>query len=751
MASFVVAARWSLRANAPEELSFEESEEMILVNVENDDWYRVQNFAGKIGMVPRSYFTPPRVLSASVLVPVAVAAAAPAAPAATGQVTFEALGDYSAVSAEELSLRLGDLVLADAEVNLQDQDWVWVQSATSSATGYVPSSYLKQAAPGPAAATATATATTSQAPAHSAATPPTRGGIYGTPLREAGPSGIASARGPGPGSSKFSPPPASFFPPPAAAGMGSAAGPGTRSLDSLPVASPRAAPTPAPATASRAGQFAMPPARSSSTTPAGGHHAAPPPPAPFTPMTSRSPTPSGSVASARAAFAGPPAGATPGFAPPPTKSAFAPAPPPVVPSRTAAFTPPPSTFSSPVPPGRSPSPPPAGNLAAARAGPPPPLPARGNAAAAAAAAAAAQPPAIARTLSAPAPAKAPLPPSHTPAAAAAPAASATGSTGDLSDRSARGRQPSTIPIPAKARCIRHERQADSRTVFFVCELTFNGGLPPRFIWRSHQNFLDFQVSLLALFPAQAVARGSFRPIPYLPGHRLLVSESTHVKRRAEIDTYLTEFFEPARLPAELLGCALVGDFFMAREIDLKNDPQLATTTIGGPGAGGISSRSALDLPSGSPTLLPERRPPASAPVTPRPPPPPAAGGIASPRAGGPPPPAGAAPVLVKISHPSLGEAVFVTLRIAPAGVGLGELRRLAAAKLTAANGTRPGASAPLRAVDIQFEGFTPGAGAGSSDLTSCGNLQSDSQLGRLLASAANSPSRTVYLEVLSNA
>lgn len=56
------------------------------------------------------------------------------------------------------------------------------------------------------------------------------------------------------------------------------------------------------------------------------------------------------------------------------------------------------------------------------------------------------------------------------------------------------------------------------TYYFSIDLSMNVG--NRVIYRTYQEFYDFHVQLLEVFPAEAGEGGSPRTIPYLPGHKV---------------------------------------------------------------------------------------------------------------------------------------------------------------------------------------------------------------------------------------
>ena len=91
--------------------------------------------------------------------------------------------------------------------------------------------------------------------------------------------------------------------------------------------------------------------------------------------------------------------------------------------------------------------------------------------------------------------------------------------------------------------------------------------------RFYQDFYDFQIALLAQFPAEAQASPNGpRVLPYMPGPVTYVTDAISNGRRESLDDYVKKLLA---LPPYISKCQLVRELFAPRSGDYELDPRRA--------------------------------------------------------------------------------------------------------------------------------------------------------------------------------
>lgn len=136
---------------------------------------------------------------------------------------------------------------------------------------------------------------------------------------------------------------------------------------------------------------------------------------------------------------------------------------------------------------------------------------------------------------------------------------------------------------------------------FILEVKWSNGLLSK-VWRSYNDFFEFQCRLLDLFPEEAgTSRDCKRIIPFLPGKKVFTKSDMKLaeERRPLIEQYLQELL---KLPDKISSSLLVISFFEKKASDpqmFKNHPSMLNSS-----ELQSSSESLLDEESG---LLMKRR------------------------------------------------------------------------------------------------------------------------------------------------
>ncbi|KAI0092595.1 hypothetical protein BDY19DRAFT_925149 [Irpex rosettiformis] len=103
----------------------------------------------------------------------------------------------------------------------------------------------------------------------------------------------------------------------------------------------------------------------------------------------------------------------------------------------------------------------------------------------------------------------------------------------------------------------------------------SGSLPPAkelVLFRSYNDFYDFQVGLLEAFPREAGRQGSERMLPYMPGPVPHVDNQITMSRRQELDQYLQELCAlPEQGVRGVIESVLVREFFAMKPGDASAD------------------------------------------------------------------------------------------------------------------------------------------------------------------------------------
>ncbi|KAF7795877.1 hypothetical protein EIP86_007044 [Pleurotus ostreatoroseus] len=109
-----------------------------------------------------------------------------------------------------------------------------------------------------------------------------------------------------------------------------------------------------------------------------------------------------------------------------------------------------------------------------------------------------------------------------------------------------------------------------------------GYLPPAkqlVLFRSYNDFYDFQVELLNTFPAEAGRQSAERILPYMPGPAAHVDSEVTANRREELDDYLRQLCQLRFSARYLLEHRLVRGFLALKPGDADVDTEPCTAAI----------------------------------------------------------------------------------------------------------------------------------------------------------------------------
>lgn len=110
----------------------------------------------------------------------------------------------------------------------------------------------------------------------------------------------------------------------------------------------------------------------------------------------------------------------------------------------------------------------------------------------------------------------------------------------------------------------------------------DGHLPPAkqlVLFRSYNDFYDFQVELLNVFPAEAGRQSAERILPYMPGPAAHVDSEVSANRREELDDYLRQLCQLRISARYLLEHRLVRAFLALKPGDADVDIEPCTAAI----------------------------------------------------------------------------------------------------------------------------------------------------------------------------
>ena len=103
----------------------------------------------------------------------------------------------------------------------------------------------------------------------------------------------------------------------------------------------------------------------------------------------------------------------------------------------------------------------------------------------------------------------------------------------------------------------------------------NGALSPAnelVLFRSYNDFYDFQVALLDAFPREAGRQSAGRTLPYMPGPVPHVDNQITIARRQELDQYLVELCSLSEKGVQhVVESAIVREFFAVKPGDASAD------------------------------------------------------------------------------------------------------------------------------------------------------------------------------------
>ncbi|KAI0698914.1 hypothetical protein BC835DRAFT_1412925 [Cytidiella melzeri] len=135
--------------------------------------------------------------------------------------------------------------------------------------------------------------------------------------------------------------------------------------------------------------------------------------------------------------------------------------------------------------------------------------------------------------------------------------------------------PEGILIAADVKSFHYEMDEYWFRVHAVYQPYGSGSLPPAkelVLFRSYNDFYDFQVTLLDCFPREAGRQSAGRILPYMPGPVPHVDNQITMSRRQELDEYLQDLCAlPGKGARRIVESELLREFFAVKPGDASVD------------------------------------------------------------------------------------------------------------------------------------------------------------------------------------